>query len=198
MERIICEFKSSTSDEGYISGYGSIFGNIDSYGDIVAKGAFTKSIADVDAGSKAWPAMLLQHGGPPATDQTPIGVWTSMEEDDKGLKMTGRLAPTTRGKEALALLRMSPRPALSGLSIGYRCTDYAMHGKGNAARRTIKAADLIEVSLVTFPANSRATITGVKSAIVAPPAKPYTAADQVRDDWAMLCRTMNANNRDYR
>ena len=85
-----------------------------------------------------------------------------MEEDDKGLKMTGRLANTTRGREALALLKMTPRPALSGLSIGYRVRDSEMHKSGQA-RRTIKAADLIEVSLVTFPANSKAVITGVKS-----------------------------------
>ena len=62
-------------------------------------------------------------------------------------------------------------------------------------KRTLKAIDLHEVSLVTFPADKFARVTGVKSAIDAPPAKTYTAADQVRDVSAMLCRTMNANNR---
>ncbi len=199
MQRFICEFKSSTSDEGWLVGYGSVFGNIDSYGDIVARGAFLKSIAAIKSGAKAWPAFLLQHGGPTATDQTPIGVWTEMEEDDKGLKMTGRLANTTRGKEALALLKMKPRSALSGLSIGYRGTDYEMHGRDRAARRTIKAADLVEVSLVTFPSNSKALVTSVKSAIVAPAAKTeYTMRDLARDDFKMLSRTLTANNRNYR
>ena len=149
MDRIICEFKSDTGSDGYFTGYGSMFGNIDSYGDIVAKGAFAKSIADVDSGAKAWPAMLLQHGGPTATDKTPIGIWLDMSEDVHGLKLTGRLANTTRGREALALLKMNPRPALNGLSIGYQCTDYEMHKAGSPARRTIKAVNLIEVSLVT-------------------------------------------------
>ena len=166
MERIICAFevKASNSDDGYITGYGSIFGNIDAAGDIVAKGAFKKSIVDVDSGAVAWPAMLLQHGGVTATDKTPIGIWTSMEEDDRGLRLTGKLAiKTKRGAEAYELLKMQPRPALNGLSIGFRCTDYELHGKDNPARRTIQAVHLVEVSLVTFPANRLATITGVKA-----------------------------------
>jgi hypothetical protein len=72
------EVKASNSDDGYISGYGSVFNNIDSYGDVVAPGAFKKTIADAESGTKSWPAMLLQHGGESAQDQTPIGtglVW---------------------------------------------------------------------------------------------------------------------------
>jgi uncharacterized protein len=142
MEFLTChfEFKSDNTSDGYITGYGSVFGNIDSYGDVVAKGAFRKSIADVMNGVTAWPAMLLQHGDETSEGRTPIGVWTSMEEDDRGLKMTGKLAINTkRGKDAYELLKMRPRPALDGLSIGFRCTDYEMHKAGSPARRTIKA-----------------------------------------------------------
>ena len=118
-----------------------------------------------------------------------------MSEDEKGLKLTGKLAiKNRRGANAYALLKMAPRPALNGLSIGYRAKDFELH-KSGPVKRTLKAIDLHEVSLVTFPADKFARVTGVKSAIDAPPAKTYTAADQVRDDWAMLCRTMNANNR---
>jgi HK97 family phage prohead protease len=199
MDRIICEFKSDTGNDGCISGYGSVFGNIDSYGDIVARGAFKKTIADANSGVVQWPAMLLQHGGMTAEDQTPIGVWVSMDEDDRGLMLTGKLAiKTERGRDAYELLKMKPRPALNGLSIGYRAKDFELHGKGSAARRTLKTIDLVKCSLVTFPANRLATITRVKSAIDAPPVKPYTVQDQVRDDWAMLSRTINANNRNWR
>jgi hypothetical protein len=41
MNRIICEFKSDTGSDGYITGYSSTFGNIGSYKDIVAPGYFT-------------------------------------------------------------------------------------------------------------------------------------------------------------
>ncbi len=64
MDRIICEFKSATGSDGFISGYGAAFGNVDSYGDVIAPGAFRKTIADSKSGAVAYPATLLQHGGP--------------------------------------------------------------------------------------------------------------------------------------
>src|SRR6266481_641344 len=157
MQHFFCPFeiKSDNSNDGVITGYGSVFGNVDSYGDVVAPGAFKKSIADVMTGAKSWPAMLLQHGDATSDGKTPIGIWTNMEEDDRGLRLEGKLAiKNRRGSEAYALLKMTPRPALDGLSIGYRCTDYELHKAGSPARRTIKAAELVEVSLVTFPANT--------------------------------------------
>jgi HK97 family phage prohead protease len=199
MQYFTCPFeiKSQPDDNtGIITGYGSVFGNIDSYGDVVAKGAFRKSIADVMNGVTAWPAMLLQHGDQTAQGKTPIGIWTDMEEDERGLKLTGKLAiKTERGANAYALLKMKPRPALDGLSIGYRCTDYEMHKAGSPARRTtIKAVDLVEVSLVTFPANARARVTGVKSGYEA--TKPeYTMRDLALADYKMLCRELTKGNR---
>jgi len=166
MDHLICAFLEikASGDEGYITGYGSTFGNVDSYGDTVAKGAFRQSINDVMTGAKAWPAMLLQHGDATSEGKSPVGIWTKMEEDSNGLRLEGKLAiKTRRGAEAYALLKMAPRPALNGLSIGFRCTDYEMHGKDNPARRTIKAADLVEVSLVTFPADKFARVIGVKA-----------------------------------
>jgi phage head maturation protease len=62
-----------------------------------------------------------------------------------------------------ALLKMTPRPALNGLSIGYVAKDYELHGKGSPARRTLKAVDLVEVSLVTRPADSFARVRSVKA-----------------------------------
>ena len=198
MDYLTCAFLEikASGDEGYITGYGSTFGNIDSYGDTVAKGSFKKSIADSLSGAAAWPAMLLQHGGPTATDKTPIGIWTSMEEDDRGLKLTGRLANTTRGREALALLKMKPRPALNGLSIGYRAQDFEIH-KSGPVKRTLKAVDLVEVSLVTFPANARATITSVKAYIEPEPVVVDWKA-VARADYNRLAKEMTKGNRNWR
>jgi uncharacterized protein len=90
MEFLTChfEFKSDNTSDGNITGYGSIFGNVDSYGDIVAKGAFRKSIADVMNGVTAWPAMLLQHGDETSEGRTPVGIWTRME-GEHGLRLEG-------------------------------------------------------------------------------------------------------------
>jgi HK97 family phage prohead protease len=197
MEYLTCHFESKASgDDGYITGYGSIFGNVDSYGDIVAPGAFKKSINDVETGAKSWPAMLLQHGGQSAEDQMPDGVWTKMEKDSNGLRLQGKLANTKKGRDAYALLKMKPRPALDGLSIGYRCTDYEMHKAGSTARRTIKAVDLVEVSLVTFPANTKATVLSVKSALHTEPLpEPMSMKDLARADFEMLRKELTKNNR---
>lgn len=164
MDHIICPFEFKMDgygdEEGTILGYGSTFGNVDSYGDTVAKGAFRKTIADAKAGAAPWPAMLSQHGG---TNQMPIGIWSDMNEDNRGLKLTGKLAiRTKRGAETYALLKMKPRPALNGLSIGYRAKDFEMH-RGGPIKRTLKAVELVECSLVTFPADKFSTVTSVKS-----------------------------------
>jgi HK97 family phage prohead protease len=167
MDRLICPFevKVTQSDDGHITGYGSVFGNVDSHRDIVAKGAFKSSLMEAKNGNSAWPAMLLQHGmGDEVDSKMPVGIWTDIDEDDTGLMMQGKLAlKTQRGAEAYELMKMTPRPALNGLSIGYRTKDFTMGSKTDKARRTLNAVDLVEVSLVTSPSNTKATIISVKS-----------------------------------
>ena len=146
------------------SGYGAVFGNVDSYGDVIQPGAFADTLAAAQK-SGQWPAMLLQHGGwgMGAEDMTPIGIWTSFSEDGVGLKVEGKLADTPRGREAYALLKMEPRPAIDGLSIGYIPKEWSQRSKPEEPRRTLKKVDLLEVSLVTFPANGKARVSAVKS-----------------------------------
>lgn len=146
------------------SGYGAIFGNLDSYGDVIEQGAFSKSLEDA-AKTGIYPAMLMQHGGwgMTSTDMTPIGVWESLVENNKGLKSEGILAATPRGTEAYTLMKMKPRPAITGLSIGYIAKKFTLGTKPEEPRRRLHEVDLLEVSLVTFPANGRARVTSVKS-----------------------------------
>lgn len=146
------------------TGYGAVFGNVDAYGDVILPGAFADTLAAAQK-SGLWPAMLLQHGGwgMGAEDMTPIGIWTSLAEDGHGLKVEGKFADTLRGREAYALLKMQPRPAIDGLSIGYIPKDFSQRTKPEEPRRTLKKVELLEVSLVTFPANGKARISSVKS-----------------------------------
>lgn len=146
------------------SGYGAVFGNIDSYGDTIQKGAFAKTIHDAKT-SNQWPAMLEQHGGwgMSASDMTPIGVWTDLEEDDVGLKVAGKFAPTPRGMEMHALMKMTPRPAINGLSIGFLPIKWKMRSNPEEPRRTLEEIKLMEISPVTFPANGKARVGSVKS-----------------------------------
>ena len=144
----------ATGDDGTVEGYGSVFGVRDNYDDVIAKGAFIQSLKDHKAAG-TMPAMLWQHDA-----EKPIGVWTAMVEDEKGLRIKGQLAmETVRGKEAHALLKMG---ALNGLSIGFMSKEWAYDRETEV--RTLTAIDLWEVSLVTFPANEKARVTNVKSA----------------------------------
>lgn len=150
--------------EMVFSGYGAVFGNVDSYGDVIQKGAFRDTLREAKR-TGIWPAMLMQHGGwaMGADDMTPVGIWTSMEEDDIGLKVEGKLADTARGREVYGLLKMTPRPAIDGMSIGYMAKEFSLGTKPEEPRRTLKKVDLMEVSLVTFPANGKARVQSVKS-----------------------------------
>lgn len=145
----------AVSDDGTVEGYGSVFGVKDSYSDIVAVGAFSKSLA-AHKSEGTMPAMLWQHDS-----DRPIGIWTEMSEDATGLKIKGKLAlDTVLGKEAHSLLKMG---ALNGLSIGFCSKEWAYDRDTDV--RTLSEIDLWEVSLVTFPANGKARVTGVKAAV---------------------------------
>lgn len=164
--RLPLEVKLAGSEaEGMtFSGYGAVFDNVDAYGDVIKAGAFAETLQRA-RDTNEWPAMLLQHGGFTAEDNTPIGIWTALEEDSIGLKVSGKFADTARGREAYALLKMAPRPAIDGLSIGYIPKEWSMRSRPEEPRRTLKKVDLVEVSLVTFPANPKARVQAVKSGL---------------------------------
>jgi HK97 family phage prohead protease len=171
MQNLTCNLRELefAADDGAqamsFTGYGAVFGNVDSYGDVIEAGAFSKFLADVKSGNQPWPAMLSQHGGwqMSAEDITPIGVWTDFAEDGHGLKVTGQLADTPRGLEMYKLMKMSPRPAIDGMSIGYIAKEWEPRSKPEDPKRKLKRIDLIEVSIVTRPANGKARVESVKN-----------------------------------
>lgn len=163
----LSEIETAAADDAKemrFSGYGAVFGNVDSYGDVIEQGAFANTLAE-SAKTGRWPSMLAQHGGwgISSTDMTPIGVWDSLVENGTGLKAKGILAPTPRGIEIYTLMKMQPRPAIDGLSIGYIAKKYTLGTKTGEPRRTLHEVELMEISPVTFPANGKARVTSVKS-----------------------------------
>lgn len=145
------------------SGYGAVFNNVDSYGDVIVPGAFANTLSDAKTTGIA-PSMLLNHGGwgVSAEDMMPIGVWTRMSEDGVGLFVEGKLAKTQRGMEAYELLKMG---AITGMSIGYITKKYEARTKPDDPKRKLLELDLKELSLVTFPANLKARVSSVKSSL---------------------------------
>jgi uncharacterized protein len=139
--------------DGVFSGYASVFNAIDQQHEIVAPGAFARTLR-LAAQQNRNPAMLWMH------DPTlPIGLWQSIREDPNGLAVEGRLAlRTQKGADAYELLKLG---ALTGLSIGYRVISSRVDPKRKA--RILTDVDLFEISLVTFPANEAARVDTVKT-----------------------------------
>ncbi|MCP4306478.1 MAG: HK97 family phage prohead protease [bacterium] len=160
------ETKFSKEDpEGTFSGYAAAFGNVDSHGDVIERGAFRKTLQEWEARKGKYPPMLLQHGGffGPVDDELPIGQWTSMEENAKGLRVGGRLFALQTDRGAL-LYEGLKAGELDGISVGYRARKFTNGTKVGEPRRTLHEIELVEASIVTFPANDRARIASVKSA----------------------------------
>jgi HK97 family phage prohead protease len=133
------------------SGYASVFGGVDSYGDTIEPGAYKATLVD-----RARPIqMRWNHFGPV------IGKWVEIKEDDIGLFVRGELSPGhSVADDAYALLKHG---AVNGLSIGYRIPEGGAETKEDV--RILRAIDLVEVSIVETPADIAAQIGDVKSAI---------------------------------
>jgi HK97 family phage prohead protease len=144
--------------DGSFSGYASVFNREDLGGDIVAPGAFAESLARRGtSGIK----LLFQHDA-----NQPLGVWTTLEEDSRGLYAEGRLmrSSVSKAREVHALMQAG---ALDGLSIGFR-TVKSRRDRATGVRRILQA-DLWEISIVTFPLLPEARIASVK-------ARPFSGA----------------------
>jgi uncharacterized protein len=168
LRRMVARFRrdQDITADGTFSGYGSVWGVVDSYGDIVVPGAFQASL-EAHALADDMPKLLWQH-----LPEEPIGPWFEMREDDKGLWAKGQmLQEVQRGREGLALMRCG---ALSGLSIGYEAVDqvnmsaeevrqtYGYEVPAGGTYRVLLEIDLWEVSVVTFPALAVAQVDSVK------------------------------------
>lgn len=151
--------------KGSFEGYGAVFGNIDSYGDVIEPGAFAASLLKSQKEGRALPPMYKMHGAMMGNVHEPIGVWEAMSEDTNGLHVKGRLIglDTEQGKWNYAQLRDG---ALRGLSIGFSVPPHGSKrgsDKPGEPRRYLKTINLREVSLVDNPANARAQVYAMKA-----------------------------------
>ena len=140
----------SVEGDGTFEGYASLFNREDLSRDVVLPGAFADSLQQRGAGGVK---MLFQHDA-----NQPIGVWTSLKEDARGLHAQGRLMPeVSKAREVHALMRAG---ALDGLSIGFR-TVKGRRDRVSGVRRLAKI-DLWEISVVTFPLLPEARVAVMK------------------------------------
>ncbi|MBI1385713.1 MAG: HK97 family phage prohead protease [Rhizobiales bacterium] len=139
----------SVGEEGLFEGYASLFDREDLGRDLIRRGAFAGTLARRGAGGVK---MLFQHD--PAE---PIGRWSELTEDERGLRCVGQLLPDVRrAREILSLMRAG---ALDGLSIGFRVVK--AHRDRSSGLRIIEQLDLWEISVVTFPMQPMARVAQV-------------------------------------
>jgi len=149
------EFKEVDGASGWVEGYASTFGNIDEGGDLVVKGAFLQTIAEkIPSGEIKF---LAGHDWSP---DAVLGTVREMTETDIGLYFKAELssAPSVQDVRIKML-----EGHLNRVSIGYQVIDFEYGKVGEKTIRTLKQIDLYEVSVVPFPMNRSAVITGVKS-----------------------------------
>lgn len=137
------------AEDGHFSGYASVFHNIDGDKDMMMNGAFEKTLSRNVRDIK----FLWQH----KMDE-PIGFFTSIKEDEKGLYVEGQiLLDLQRGREAYTLVKSG---AIEGLSIGFTPSNYTIDPETGV--RILREVALWEISLVTFPANQEAGVRHMK------------------------------------
>jgi HK97 family phage prohead protease len=144
--------ESDGSFEGYASTFG---GSPDSYGDIISPGAFAQSLVK-HRREGSMPLMLFGH----AHNDLPIGNWTDLSEDGKGLFAKGTL--DLEDPFGSRVHRALKQKRVRGLSIGYETKKSHPDDKMPGVQ-FLDEIDLWEVSVVNFPANRRSLVEAVKS-----------------------------------
>lgn len=150
----LCQLQAVEEDgEWKISGYATVFGNRNSYGFQIRKGAYSKVLSE-----GVNPKMFFNHD----SWNLPIGKWTYLKEDEIGLKVEGVL---TKGvSKAEDIYHAVKAGTVDGLSVGiaWKATDEVELADGTLEITMISR--LSEISVVTYPSDGKARVTQVLSA----------------------------------
>jgi HK97 family phage prohead protease len=136
--------------------------DLDLGGDVILPGAFKKTLAKWKAGG---PSIKLFYGHNYFEMGALLGKMVEGEETKDGLLSEFYVTPGPTGDQGLAHINSG---VLDSMSIGYEAVsieypDDAEQRKG--IRRYLKEIDLHEVSVVPFPMNPAALISGAKASL---------------------------------
>lgn len=147
------------SDNGSISGYASTWTREpDSYGDVVAKGAFLDSIAEIKDSGKVLP-LLYNHNEMELKNF--IGTITELREDDHGLYFEADFDDTPEAQQAR---KLAADGRLAKFSFAYDVIDQAeVELEDGRKANELRKLNIHEVSLVMYPANDDTSVVSVKS-----------------------------------
>ena len=146
--------------EGEFAAYASVFDVVDSYGDVVVKGAFANTLtAWADSGNE----LPLLFGHNMSDPDFNIGHVKTAVEDDHGLLVTGVL--DLENPKAAQVYRMLKGRRINQMSYAYDVIDGAAAQRDGADVYELRELKLWEVSIVTIGANQETEILAVKSLV---------------------------------
>lgn len=152
------KYAEDEAGHGYIEGYASTWTRIpDAYGDIVAKGAFTKSLAKYEETGRSIPFLWSHEMG---ELKSYIGTCKA-DEDDTGLHFIATFDDT---EEAQRVRQLYKDGRMSKFSFAYDTLDSATVTLEDGTKANeLRELDIFEISAVLIPANSFAEVVDVKS-----------------------------------
>jgi HK97 family phage prohead protease len=158
------QIKDVDGRKGIVTGYFANFDSLDSDGDVITKGAFTKTIAATGPQS-AKPRIkhLLNHD-----PSQPLGVITMLKEDNKGLYYESKLGSHSLGVD---FIKMVESDLIKEHSIGYQVKKFSQvtpwdeYKDGDTLRELTELKLWEGSSLTAWGANSNTPLTGLKSSI---------------------------------
>lgn len=166
--------------EGTIKAYASVFGNIDSYGDVVEKGAFARTISEWKESGDTLPLLWGHNTLDPDFN---IGGVKSAVEDDHGLLIEAEF--DLDNPKAAQVYRLCKGRRVRDLSFAF---DIAEAGEGKVDDqpvRVLKDLDLFECSIVPYGANPETSIVAVKHSLQSLTGQLQKNDDR-REDWSEL------------
>lgn len=152
----------SGGDGGTVTGYASTWTDVpDCYGDVVAKGAFAKTLERWSALNAEGRYIPLLYGHNTDDPKHNIGRVVAAEEDDRGLLVTAELDADNDLAQYARKLVADGR--LYQFSFAFDILDEGLAELPDGSKaRELRSVELYEVSLVQIPANQDATVQGVK------------------------------------
>ncbi|WP_291479830.1 HK97 family phage prohead protease [Corynebacterium sp.] len=161
--------------DGEFSAYASVFDNIDSYGDVIRKGAFTKTLEDWEASGNTMPLLYGHNFSDPFSN---IGAITKAEEDDHGLKISAKIdLDNPTGAQVYRLLK---EKRLSQMSFAFDVKEGGMAEVEGESVYELRELTLYECSVVPIGANQETEILAVKAMARYLDAAGKGAVDQLR------------------
>lgn len=164
------------------TGYASTFDFIDSYGDVVRKGAFATDVAAFKAGDSVFGCYYAHSMNSSPYDT--VGVVKSMTEDDTGLLVDVELY-VDDNPAAAYLYKMLQEGVVREMSFAYKVTDYAWEKVDDLEVFAIKAVELLEVSVCPVGVNRQALIQEVKARVGTPLARKSDGVLVIEDESAL-------------